>query len=81
MTNKETRIIIKYVNEQMFDGGKTMNTSQIISTVFETVLVGFAVWAVFHEDLFIAVEERIAAAFRRRRLKVVKGEHSKNMIY
>lgn len=50
-----------------------MNLSQIIKTGFEIVLVVFAIWAVFHEDVFIALEERIAAAFRRKRLRVVRG--------
>ncbi|MBR4910211.1 MAG: hypothetical protein IKZ47_02675 [Clostridia bacterium] len=50
-----------------------MNFSQILSTLFETALVVFAVWAVFHEDIFIAFEKRVAAYFKRRRLKLVKG--------
>ncbi len=64
----------------MFGGGKTMNTAQIIRTVFEIVLVGFALWAVFHEDLFIAIEERIVSAFKRRRLKVVEGKRSRTTV-
>ena len=57
-----------------------MSTVQIIRTLFEIVLVAFALWAVFHEDLFIAFEERIASAFKRRRLKVVEGERSKTTV-
>ena len=48
-----------------------MNFAQIIRTVFEIVLIGFTLWAVFHEDIFVAFEERIVAAFKRRRLKVI----------
>ena len=50
-----------------------MNSSQIIRTVFEIALVVITVWSVFHEDIFIALEERIASFIRRRRLKVVSN--------
>ena len=50
-----------------------MNLSQIIKTVFEMVLVIFAIWAVFHEDMFIALEERIAVLFKRKKLRVIHG--------
>ncbi len=50
-----------------------MNSSQIIRTVFEIGLVILAVWAVFHEDMFIAVEERITSAFKRRKLSVIRS--------
>lgn len=50
-----------------------MSFSAVISTIFEVSLVLFTLWAVFHEDRFIALENRIAARFRRRRLKVIHG--------
>ena len=46
------------------------------STLFEFVLFAFVVWAIFHEDKFIRFEKRIAAFFRRRKLKVVKTSAS-----
>lgn len=52
-----------------------MSIAQIIRTVFEIVLISFTLWAVFHEDLFAAFEERIAASFKRKRLKVVKRSY------
>ena len=59
----------------MFGGGKTMNLSSSLLTIFEVALVAFAVWAVFHENKFIAFEDRIVAHFRRRRFKVIKGNN------
>ena len=52
-----------------------MNLQGALLTVFEAALVAFAVWAVFHEDRFIAFEERVAAHFRRRRFKVITGSN------
>ena len=48
------------------------------STLFEIILVAFVFWAIFNEDKFIRFEKRIAAFFRRRKLKVVKSatQHS-----
>ena len=42
------------------------------STLFELFMVAFVVWAIFNEDKFIRFEKRIAAFFKRRKLKVVK---------
>ena len=50
-----------------------MNSTQIIRTVFEIGIVVLAIWAVFHEDMFIAIEERIASSFRRRRFRVIRS--------
>lgn len=50
-----------------------MSLAQIIRTVFEIVLVVFTLWAVFHEDMFAALEERLFAFLKRKRLKVVRG--------
>ena len=51
-----------------------MTVSIIFSTIFEAALVGFGVWALFNEDKFIAFEERLVAAIRRRRLKVRRAD-------
>ena len=50
-----------------------MSSIQFIRTVFEIVFVGFTVWAVFHEDLFVVLEERLFSYIKRRRLKVVSS--------
>lgn len=50
-----------------------MTFVDVILTIFEIALVSFTVWAVFHEERFIAFEDRIRARLRRSRLKVVKG--------
>ena len=42
------------------------------STIFELGLVALVVWAIFNEDKFIRFEKRIAAFFKRRKLKVVR---------
>ncbi len=68
-------------NEQMFGGGKTMNLQGTLLTIFEVVLVAFAIWAVFHEDKFIAFEERVVARFRRNRFKVIKGNSVSRSYY
>lgn len=60
-------------NEQMFGGGKIMNFSSTLLTIFEIALVAFTIWAVFHEDKFIKFEEKIAAQFHRRSFKVIEG--------
>lgn len=52
-----------------------MNLQGTLLTIFEMALVAFTVWAVFHEDRFIAFEERIAAGLRRRRFKVIEGNN------
>ena len=60
-------------NEQMFGGGRIMNFSGTLLTIFEIALVAFTIWAVFHEDRFVAFEERVVAHFRRRKFKVLRG--------
>ncbi|MCQ2455043.1 MAG: hypothetical protein MJ090_02720 [Clostridia bacterium] len=58
-----------------------MSFIQILSTVFEFLLVSFTVWAVFHEDRFIAFEEKIMADLRRKKLKVVKENSVHNSAF
>lgn len=57
----------------MFGGGKIMSLGNTLLTLFEIALVAFTIWAVFHEDLFIELEENIAAHIRRRKFKVLEG--------
>lgn len=52
-----------------------MNFNDILVTLFEVALVGVTLWALFHEDVLVAFEERIISRIRRRRLKVVRNEH------
>lgn len=48
--------------------------SIVLKTLFEALLVGFALWVLFNEDKFIVFEERLVSAVRRHRLKVCKQE-------
>ena len=48
-----------------------MSFDQIIRTIFEIALIAVTLWAIFHEDIFVAFEERIVAAFKRKRFKVI----------
>ena len=52
-----------------------MNFNGTLLTILEVAMVAFVIWAVFHEDRFVAFEERIAAHFRRRRFKVIEGNN------
>ena len=65
----------------MFGGGKTMDFASTLITLFEIAMVSFVVWGVFHEDRFIKFEDRIAARFRRRKLKVIEGGSKVNKSY
>ncbi len=58
-----------------------MNLSSTLFTIFEMALVAFAIWAVFHEDRFIAFEERIVANIRRRKLKILDGNSVSKSCY
>ena len=50
-----------------------MSFRDVLLTVFEVALVTFTIWAVFHEDRFIAFEDRIKAKLRRSRFRVIEG--------
>ena len=65
----------------MFGGGKTMNFTSTLLTIFEIAMTAFVIWAVFHEDLFVEFEERVVAHFRRRRFKVIKGNNVAKSYY
>ena len=65
----------------MFGGGKTMDFTSALLTIFEIAMVTFVIWGVFHEDRFVAFEERLAARFRRRRIKIIKGSNVRKSYY
>lgn len=50
-----------------------MNFTSTLITLLEIAMAAFAIWAVFNEHRFIKFEDRIAARFRRRKLKVIQG--------
>lgn len=56
-----------------------MTFADLLLSLFEVALVLFTIWAVFHEDRFIAFEERLLSAIRRRRLKVARISHGKKI--
>ena len=45
----------------------------VIISILEVLVVGFTVWALFHEDRFADFEDRLFARIRRSKLKVVKS--------
>lgn len=51
-----------------------MTFSDIIITIIEALVVGITIWSLFHEDKFIAFEEKIKAKLRRRKLRIVRQE-------
>ena len=82
MTNVDTFIIIKIQKTTKCSAEeKFMNLTGTLLTIFEIALVAFVIWAVFHEDRFIAFEDRIVAHFRRRKLKVIKGNNVAKSYY
>ena len=58
-----------------------MKFTDVLLTVFEIALVCGALWAVFHEDFFIDLEEKLFARIRRRRLKVMRGNRVGHTCY
>lgn len=58
-----------------------MSTGNFLITLLEIAGVIALVWCIFHEDRLVAFEEKVFAALRRKRLRVVKAErtHSFNM--
>ena len=49
-----------------------MSFADTLITIFEFLLVIATVWAVFHEGVFIAFEEKILTGIRRRRFRVIR---------
>lgn len=41
----------------------------VVQTIFEVLLVGFTLWAIFNEDKFIALEDKIKTLWRNRNEK------------
>ena len=68
-------------NEQMFGGGKIMDLQGTLLTIFEIAMTAFIIWGVFHEDRFVAFEDRVVARFRRRRFKVIEGGNNVSKTY
>lgn len=58
-----------------------MGFSGVLLSIFEAVLVGFTLWALFHEDFFVCLEDKIIARFRRRGFKLIKGSNSAERVY
>jgi len=50
-----------------------MTFAMVLRTVFEILLVGFTLYALFNEDKFAAIERRIFAYLRRKTFKVVSS--------
>ncbi len=50
----------------------------VLRSIFEILLVGFTVWAVFNEDRFAALEERLVCKLRRKALKTVSACHERS---
>lgn len=53
-----------------------MSFSQFLVTLLEFAAFGGLIWCIFHEDRLVAFEEKIFAAIRRRRLRVIKSDRS-----
>ena len=51
-------------------------TGFALQTVFEVLLVVAVFWGIFNENKLIALEKRLFAAIRRRRLRVVKAKRN-----
>lgn len=51
-----------------------MNFADTLITLFEVALVAVTLWALFHEDVLVAFEERIISRIRRRKLKVIRTD-------
>ncbi len=47
-----------------------MTLGMFIQTLLEIGAVGFIIWGLFNERKLVRFEEKLKAAFRRRRLKV-----------
>lgn len=56
-----------------------MTFTDLLLSIFEVALVLITIWAVFHEDRFVAFEERVISYFRRRKLKIARIEHGKKI--
>lgn len=50
-----------------------MSFWNVVVSLLEVAIVLFTVWAVFHEDRFIAIEEKLFRKIKRRRMRVIAG--------
>ena len=44
-----------------------------LETLIEIIAVSFVVWGLFHEDRFVAFENRLFSNIRRKKLKVINS--------
>lgn len=54
-----------------------MSLVDVLKSVLEIALVSFTIWSLFHEDRYIAFEERLLCKIRRNRLKSVPQKEEK----
>ena len=52
-----------------------MTFIQVLTTIFEISMVVALFWCFFHEDRLIALERKLLACIRRRKLKVVRTNY------
>lgn len=55
-----------------------MTFIQLVTTLLEISAFLGLVWCIFHEDTLVAFEEKIFAAIRRKRLRVVKTRRARS---
>lgn len=55
-----------------------MTFLDIIITLFEIAGALALIWCVFHEERLVAFEEKVFASLRRRRMRVIKNEHTRS---
>ena len=61
----------------MFGGGNLMSFADVLKSLFEVGLVSFTIWSLFHEDKYIAFEEKILCKIKRNKLKTVPDKENK----
>lgn len=54
-----------------------MSSGNFLITLLELAGVIALVWCIFHEDRLVAFEEKLFAAIRRKRLRIVKAERTR----
>ncbi len=55
-----------------------MTFIQLITTLLEISAFVGLIWCIFHEDTLVAFEEKVFAAIRRKRLRVVKARRTRS---
>lgn len=51
-----------------------MNLQQVLTTIFEILMVLTVLWCIFNEDRLVAFEQRLFSLIRRRKLRIVKSK-------